>query len=455
MTPFQYIMCINNRGLPIDIQLCKRAALLVQHIKEKNNAVVYDITKLKITQTVKLTQWVNSRYSKVENFQARTLEKIDYKELDELGLIDVATVLQCKTQSAGTAADKFSKLVNATSRDRRIRGTLRYHGAHTGRLSGQVFQPHNLMRPKISGVNDTISMIKKGVTLEELELIYDNPLKALSSCVRGAIFSPDIGLLVADYVGIEAVILAWFSECKIAQREIESGVDRYVKMAARIYNVSEESVTPEQRRLGKAAILGCGYGMGASKFLQIALDEYHVNITEELAKKSVDTFRSTYQEIVELWRELERVAKKTVMTNSHQVFRGLELNMRQGFLVFTLLSGRKIYYPECAIAQTRYGPGLTYLKKVTKFKHAQCSTWGGELVENVIQAISYDILYVGMQNAERKNIKIIGSVHDEIIAENSETDVHEFEQLICDIPEKIYRGLSLRAEGYRANRYRK
>jgi DNA polymerase bacteriophage-type len=291
-------------------------------------------------------------------------------------------------------------------------------------------------------------------------------LSLLSQSLRGAIIAPPGKLLfVADYASIEARVLLWCAQDEEGLEKFRKGVDLYVDMASAIYKqpVSKEK-DPEKRQLGKIAILGLGYQMGAPKFHATCANQ-GIHITEELAQQTVDAYRAKYILVKQLWYDQETAAGEATYDKEGTEYECFPCKwVKEGrFLYCILPSGRRLAYPDPAIKviTTSWGArknALTYMgvNATTRKWHRQ-SSYGGLLVENIVQAISRDIMAEAMLRCEESRIySPILSVHDELIAEGNEHHgkVEDFVALVGQCPEWC-KGCPVAAEGWAGKRYRK
>jgi DNA polymerase len=293
-------------------------------------------------------------------------------------------------------------------------------------------------------------------------------LKLLSQSLRGAIVAPPgKHLFVADYASIEARVLLWCAQDDAGLEMFRRGTDMYCDMASAIYGrhiAPNPDAQPPERELGKIAILGLGYQMGAPKFHATCASKGIV-ITEELAQKTVEAYRAKYARVKQLWYDQETAAGEATYDKEGTEYECFPVKwVKSGrFLYCILPSGRQLAYPDPAIKviTTSWGArknALTYMgvNATTRKWHRQ-SSYGGLLVENIVQAISRDIMAEAMLRCEESRIySPILSIHDEIVCEANEHlgDVEEFEKLVGQCPDWCA-GCPVTAESWAENRYRK
>ena len=376
--------------------------------------------------------------------------------------------------------------------DNRVHGGLLYHGAQTGRWSGAGVQPHNFPKGEIVDMSEAWRVIKiqdperikalpKG---KKKKLPYNSVMTVLSHALRGVIVpSPGKQIYVADYAAIEARVLLWLADdtdalavferaktcpCRKDGREACNRCDTYCDMASDIYVYdTNKRDNPKERSIGKIAVLGLGYQMGASKFVDTcALGG--VEVSEEFAQKIVDAYRAKFWRVKQMWADQNEAAIRAVHSKGRvQCGRVTWIYEKTPcgvpFLYCELPSGRRIAYPEpqLKLRTTPWGSTqrvLTFMG-VDTFSHQwkRQSTYGGSLVENITQAVSRDILAAAMLRIEAHPVyELVLSVHDETVceAETGAGSLHEFEQLMNELPDWAA-GCPIASESWAGNRYRK
>lgn len=299
---------------------------------------------------------------------------------------------------------------------------------------------------------------------DEIIAKYGDVMTALSAALRGAIIAPPgRQLYVADYAGIEARVLSWVARQDDALRMFHEGGDPYCDMASAIYNRPITKDDKQERQLGKAAVLGCGYQMGGPKFVSTAA-MYGVTIDDDFSQQVVDAYRDKYWRVKKLWYDTQDAAVEAVQYPGRTVVQDRLRWRREGnFLFCTLPSGRRLAYPfpELRKNTTPWGSvqwQVTFMG-VDMYSHKwkRQTTYGGKLVENIVQAVSRDLMASALQRCEESGTYTpILSVHDEVIAEAplGAGSVKEFEGLLTTLPEWA-KGCPVGAEGWAGGRYRK
>ena len=324
--------------------------------------------------------------------------------------------------------------------------------------SGKLVQLQNLPKGNVKDTDQAVQALKE-MSYEDFSVFYPDVMGTLSSCIRGMIVAkPGYDLLVADYAAIEARVVAWLANDERCLKQFRNNEDLYVEMAKVIYNCTE--VSKQQRQLGKAAILGCSYGMGHAKFAATC-SSWGIPITPELAQKTVETYRATYPGIKNYWYATERAAIECVKTKQAQTVGRTRWEMDSLALVHRLPSGRSIVYNDATIdyVETSWGErklALQFMSVDARNQWSKETTYGSRLVENCTQAVARDLLAYAMLRLEQKSYPVIFSVHDEIVSEVPEAfgSVEEYEKIMCDNP-KWAEGCPIAAEGFRCKRYKK
>ena len=449
---------INIRGVYVDLKNVKHATKLIDIITEELNQEIKEITDGEL-EDVSKRQKVLDYCSRLGYPLAKYDKKYLEERLDNNGIPPtIKRIIQIRQQLGKTSTKKYESLETLTDPNSRVHGLLMYHGASTGRWAGKHIQPQNLPRPSFSDIETCINLFRMEDP-EILSLLYDDPMEALSSCVRGMITAPPgKTLMVADYSAIEARVLAWLAGQDDVTKVFKGHGKIYEHTASQIYNKDIIEISKNERFLGKVATLALGY-QGGKRAFQAMAKNYSVDINEEVAARVVEDWRSANQKITSFWNNIERAAIATVQNPCKpQLYRGIRFSCHHGFLFCQLPSKRQIAYYDPQLSEGMYGKTqLTYMgtNSLTK-KWERIGTYGGKLTENIVQGVARCLLANAMLNIEKKNYEIVLTIHDEIIAEVDQNfgSIEEFEFLMEQLPEWA-QGLPLKAEGYSCERYQK
>jgi len=462
---------INDRGIPVDLPMVNNAKAIVEQHLGRLNAELRDLTNGAVTaatQLPKLIAWLKDHGIELSTVGG-TLGKEEVERLlarDDLPA-DCRRALKIRREASKTSTAKLDAYLRRTSRDDRLRETLLYQGAgRTGRWAGRGAQLQNLPRGGVEYPEFALEAIKQGFSAELFEAFVGPPLGAISGCLRQMLVAaPGCDLIGADYNAIEARGTAWLAGSKRMLEIFRRGEDPYRDMAAHIYGQPAESFTKtsRERQLGKIAVLGLGYQMGAERFRETCAQQ-GVEITADEAETIKRKYREANPEIVRLWKTLDSAAVRAVQDPGHWVN---VANGKLGFLkrdqrlYLRLPSGRCLIYtnPKIELVDGPFGPrpGLTF-EGVSSTSHRweRQTLYGGKLTENAVQAICRDLLAAALLRLEAADYPIVLHVHDEIVAEIPEDkgDLEEFEGLMAETPEWA-NGFPVKAEGRRAKRFGK
>jgi len=384
---------------------------------------------------------------------------------------DVRRVLELRTEHGKTASlaklDRVPKLVGD---DGRLRHALRFCGAQTGRWASYGIQVHNLPKNKLKGKgHDFTAFVEHCIDTENIDLlsrVFDSPLEAMSSSLRGLFVAPaGYDLIGADYAAIEARGVAWLAGEQAVLDIFASGQDIYVADAA--------GVGSDNRQLGKTLRLGLGYGMGGLKFLLTAAKDGIV-LARKDAARMVKQWRTNNPAIVAFWRDLEAAAHAAVKAPGEKHSAGPITFCSTGYcLGVRLPSGRVIYYWQPRIVEVTKtieviddegnikrreftGPELQYFAPDDETgEFLKQSTYGGKLAENVTQAVCRDLLAGFTVRARGTVYELVLHVHDSAAAQvrEGQGSVEEFCELMAATP-AWGTGFPIKAEGYRAKRFK-
>jgi DNA polymerase len=351
-------------------------------------------------------------------------------------------------------------MLNMACPDSRIRGALLYHGASTGRWAGRGIQPQNYPQGKIKDVHNIISALETG-DYQWFQTLFPDVFTALSAALRAMLCAPyGHDLISCDFSAIEARVVCWLAGDEVNLDVYRKGLDPYKEMASAIFNVSTGAVK-QQRELGKRAVLGCGFGMGWKKFM-LTCEVQGQPVSEELAQAAVNAYRYKYEPVKAFWNDLEEAAIRAVKYAGRRFdVNEVQWLVKGAFLYCRLPSGRLLAYYAPKIERRDSPMGerdqLTYMAVDSKTKQwVREGTYGGKLTENVVQATARDVMVDAMFRVERAGYPLVLSVHDELVADVPQAfgSLNEFEQIMSELPHWA-KGLPIKVEGWRSDRYKK
>ena len=488
---------INERGIPVDLPLVDKAIETLAGLKEKYEQEIMRLTNGQVPKTtarIQLRTWLADNGFELPNTQAATLDAL----LEDDFLPDHIHGVVSRVRMAGRASTaKYKTIRYRASEDTRCRDILMYAGAsRTSRWAGVGIQPQNLPRGKIKNMDDTVFTLMN-LDADELEEEYEDLYSVFSGALRGAII-PGAGkkLVTADYSSVEARGLFWVCDHQDGIEIFLSGIDPYLEMGAFIYGLDYATVAREYkesgktlhatlRQFGKQVILGCGYQLGIDKFIDYCAQS-KIIITRETSAKGVLGYRERHAPVKAFWYECEAAAIEA-MQNPGRVVRvnkHIAYKRANRFLFCQLPSGRLIPYPYPKLewvtrrwenVDEKTGK-ITYsesskwqisYEEVNSFnkKWSRSMTYGGKLVENIVQALCRDIMAHAMRVVKRDGrFELLLTVHDELVTaleivriaamggDKAASDL--LCALMCELPEWA-RGFPIAAEGDTMLRYRK
>ena len=380
----------------------------MQKIKEELKTKMQELTALENPNSVsQLSGWLADN-----GVETDSLGKKQVKALMEEVPEEIREVLRLRQQLAKSSVKKYQAMKNAACSDGRARGMFMFYGANrTGRFSGRLIQMQNLPQNHLPDLAEARALVRQG-NLEAVKMLYGDVPDTLSQLIRTA-FIPREGarFYVADFSAIEARVLSWIAGEEWRMEVFASGGDIYCATASRMFGVPvvKHGENGELRQKGKQAELSCGYGgsVGALK----AMGALELGMKEEELKPLVDSWRSANPNIVRLWGEIERAAIHVIKTKEPQQVKCLRFTYQSGFLFIQLPSGRKLAYVKPRLGENQFGgTSITYEGVGGTKKWERLESFGGKLTENVIQAISRDILCYAMRTL--RCCSIVMHVHD-------------------------------------------
>ena len=463
---------INWRGIYIDINAVEQTIKVLEQTATKYENRLKELSGGRFTtsgQRAKILDWCDDQGFSLPGYTKDDIEKALAKpKIPD----NVKEVLQIRQILGKSSTAKYQAMINKIAEDGRVHEVLVYHKAHTGRWGGAGIQIQNLPRPIIKDDPEFIVDVLNSGSLDDVEVWYDNPLILASSAIRSMIIPPPGKKFVsADYAAIEARVLFWLAEDESAMDIFRRGECIYSDMASGIYNTPYQKIWSGYKKeiaeyemmrfMGKQAILGLGYQMGAPKFVA-SCDGFGVTIEESFSKQVVTTYRKKFSSVVKLWYGLEEAACKA-MENPGCAFTYKKIKYKfdgKYYLLCKLPSGRTLKYPGASykMAKTAWGDMKMTLHYMTYSdgRWKETTTYGGKLTENVDQAVSRDIMAEALLRLESNDYPVLMSVHDEAISEVDKDfgNVKEYCDIMCVLPDWA-KGLPLKAEGWEGQRYRK
>ena len=440
---------INDRGIEIDCDIVKNAIKIDKIAKARLTAAIKEITDLENPNSVmQMKQWLAENGLKFDS-----LGKNEVKELLKSAPSKLATVLKLRQQLAKSSVKKYQAMQHTMCADQRARGMFRFYGANrSGRWAGRLIQLQNLPQNHMPDLREARELVKTG-NLTALEILYDDISDTLSQLIRTA-FIPKDGykFIVSDFSAIEARVIAHIADEKWREDVFKNGGDIYCASAERMFHckVEKHGENSYLRQKGKIAELALGYGgsVGALK----SMGALEMGMNENELQPLVDSWRNANSNIVNLWWDVDRCVKQVIKERNAADTHGIGFKYESGMLFIILPSGRRLCYVRPRIGENQFGGGsVTYEGISTSKKWDRIESYGPKFVENIVQAISRDILCYAMKSLS--DYYIVGHVHDELIIECKKAVAVDS---ICEQMSKTppwMPGLMLSADGYETDFY--
>ncbi len=476
---------INLRGIAVDMPLVNRISeIMAKESKTMNKEL--DILTMGLVSSgnarAAILDFLTLEGIELPNLRAATVA--DFLENGK-ATGDAKVILEIRRALSKASTAKYAKFQILAGSDGRVRDLLLFCAASTGRWGGKNIQPQNFPRGIIKDIFEAIDRIKN-CSVDELKLLYgENLMPLFSSVLRGMfVSSPGHTMYVEDYSSIELRVTWWLAGYEKGLKMLREGVDPYKAMAAIIFNKSILEVTDEERQVGKAAVLGCGFQMGGKKFMTSAWDVYRARVDLNMAKVAVTAYRETHWPVTELWENYQNAVMWAVENPTRRYRVGKIKFYTEGrFLKIELPSGRKLSYcdpkiiwhdvqlknDEGEITSTFKAQAFTYMAVNMKAKKEDCTipkwtrekSYGGKILENVVQSVARDVLAEAIVRADSEGFDVLMHSHDELVAE-SKAWTQERQDIQGAIYKKIIEqlpawaeGLPLKSDGWSGDRYKK
>ncbi len=465
---WQIDQIINARGINVDLHMVAGALEIAEEINKAQIAEAKKLSGLDNPKSVaQLKKWLETELDEeIESLNKETVVNILGSDSVQE---NVQRILELRQEFSKTSNKKYEAIESCVCSDGRVRGLLQYYGANrTGRWAGRLVQVQNLPRNYLEGqMLDIARNMVKARNTDALKIIYGNVPDTLSQLIRTA-FVPSQGntFLVSDYSAIEARVIAWYAQEQWRLDVFRTHGKIYEASASQMFGVPIDKITkgnPEYalRAKGKVAELALGYQGSTGALIQMgALD---MGLTEEDLPDIVQRWRGANKRIVDLWYSVENAVMDVMNYGLPVAMRGLvfarEADLARGldYLTIRLPSGRKLYYATPHLTKNRFGKdslgywGMDQVKK----KWSPQETYGGKLVENIIQATARDCLALAIQRLDQRGYQIVMHIHDEIVIDApAGTDLDVVNSIMGE-PISWAPGLILRGDGFETSYYKK
>lgn len=445
---------INDRGVLVDLELARQAVKLNSIQTAVATEQAYTLTGLENPNSVaQLKAWLTENGVEIESLSKKAVAALA-DETDG----DIQEMLHLRLLMSKTSVKKYEAVMRSVCRDNRVRGMMRFCGAsRTGRWSGNILQPQSLPQNHLPDLTLARDIVKDG-DFEMLNMTFGNVPNALSELIRTVLIpKPNHRFIVADFSAIEARVLSWLAGEQWRLDTFRNGGDIYCASASQMFRVLVEKhgVNGHLRQKGKISELACGYGGSVGALKNMGAVE--MGVPEDELQGLINDWRNANPHIVKLWTEVGNTAMKAIKEKTIVSLGKLVFMYERGILFIRLPSGRRLSYIKPRIGTNRFGgDSITYMGVGASKKWERLETFGGKLVENIVQAIARDLLASAMMNVANAGYNIVFHVHDEIIAEapDGQGSVDEMCMLMSINPDWAD-GIPLSADGYECEYYRK
>ncbi len=456
-------LLINARGVAVDMDFCEGALELGEIIRAQLTDEAVQLSGLQNPNSVKqLARWLSAETGD----DITTLRKETIKELLGRDNADhVQRMLEIRQELGKTSTKKYDAIEAAVCDDRRVRGLLQFYGANrTGRWAGRLVQVQNLPRTYTEPLEFARELVK-GRKLDALRIVYGSPNDTLSQLIRTTfVAAPGNVLIDADFSAIEARVISWLADEEWRLEVFRTHGKIYEASASQMFGVPLERIkkgNPEYslRQRGKVAELALGYQGGVPAMRQMDTGKLLADLPDEEIKDIVDKWRNTNPKIRNLWYSFNDAAIRVIQNGGSLRVRcctfARECDCIRGTTCMTisLPSGRKLYYVEPSVGENRWGgPSITYMGVNDKNKWGRIETYGGKLVENVVQAIARDCLAQAIEHLEAAGLPVVFHIHDEVVIDTAAFDTNDamLDKVvkIMSTPIPWAEGLPLGADGW-------
>ena len=442
---------INDRGIALDMDVVENAITFDERSKATLSETMQDITGVENPNSViQMKAWLSEN-----GVEAESLGKKDVAKLIDDTDGQVEEALRLRLQLAKSSVKKYQAMQNAVCKDGRAHGMFQFYGANrSGRWAGRLIQLQNLPQNHMPDLAEARAIVKAS-DYDTLQLLYDDIPDTLSQLIRTAFVPrPGYKFIVSDFSAIEARVLAFLAGETWRSKVFAEGKDIYCASASQMFGVPVEKhgINGHLRQKGKIAELALGYGgsVGALK----SMGALEMGLTEEELQPLVNSWRSSNPMITAFWWDIDRAVKTTITQRIQTEVRRIRLFYKSGMLFIKLPSGRLLSYVKPRIGENQYGgESVTYEGVGSTKKWERIESYGPKFVENIVQAVSRDILCYAMKTL--RHCFIVGHVHDELIIECSpDVDLNVVCKQMGRSPEWLP-DILLRADGYETNFYKK
>lgn len=426
---------MNARGVAADMEMVSGALVIGATVKSQLMAEARQLSGLDNPNSIKqLARWLTEATDSDAEITSVTKETVTTM-LKQPQPANVQRMLEIRQELGKTSTKKYDALETCIADDGRVRGLLQFYGANrTGRWAGRLVQVQNLPRTYTHPLPPARQLVKDR-NIDGLRLMYGSINDTLSQLIRTAfVATPGNVLIDADFSAIEARVISWLAGQEWRLEVFRTHGKIYEASASQMFHVPIEKIkkgNPEYalRQRGKVAELALGYQGGVSAMRRMDTGHNLDDLSDDEVKGIVDRWRETNSMIRDLWNIVDSAAVTVITNGGAQTIRSettdavvtlaCELDVITGTRYMTILlpSGRKLYYPSPEIGVNRWGnPSVSYMgQNQTTKRWERVETYGGKLVENIVQAIARDCLAIAIENLEAQGLHVVFHIHDEVV----------------------------------------
>lgn len=428
-------LMMNARGVAADMEMVSGALVIGATVKSQLMAEARQLSGLDNPNSIKqLARWLTEATDGDTEITSVTKETVATM-LKQPQPANVQRMLEIRQELGKTSTKKYDALETCIADDGRVRGLLQFYGANrTGRWAGRLVQVQNLPRTYTHPLPPARQLVKDR-NIDGLRLMYGSINDTLSQLIRTAfVATPGNVLIDADFSAIEARVISWLAGQEWRLEVFRTHGKIYEASASQMFHVPIEKIkkgNPEYalRQRGKVAELALGYQGGVSAMRRMDTGHNLDDLSDDEVKGIVDRWRETNSMIRDLWNIVDSAAVTVITNGGAQTIRSettdavitlaCELDVITGTRYMTILlpSGRKLYYPSPEIGVNRWGnPSVSYMgQNQTTKRWERVETYGGKLVENIVQAIARDCLAIAIENLEAQGLHVVFHIHDEVV----------------------------------------
>lgn len=428
-------LTMNARGVAADMEMVSGALVIGATVKSQLMAEARQLSGLDNPNSIKqLARWLTEATDSDAEITSVTKETVATM-LKQPQPANVQRMLEIRQELGKTSTKKYDALETCIADDGRVRGLLQFYGANrTGRWAGRLVQVQNLPRTYTHPLPPARQLVKDR-SIDGLRLMYGSINDTLSQLIRTAfVATPGNVLIDADFSAIEARVISWLAGQEWRLEVFRTHGKIYEASASQMFHVPIEKIkkgNPEYvlRQRGKVAELALGYQGGVSAMRRMDTGHNLDDLSDDEVKGIVDRWRETNSMIRDLWNIVDSAAVTVITNGGAQTIRSettdavitlaCELDIITGTRYMTILlpSGRKLYYPSPEIGVNRWGnPSVSYMgQNQTTKRWERVETYGGKLVENIVQAIARDCLAIAIENLEAQGLHVVFHIHDEVV----------------------------------------